>query len=96
MNKFYKYFTISVLSLSLLSGLFYLTGKQFLTTVLAQDSENKHQDCDKYKVIILEDSQQKTVHVAYDFATQTVSVVQIQKVFSPPAIIINSKNLTGK
>lgn len=92
MQKFYRYFTLSVLALTLMSLFSWLIFNQTATTVEAQTKTDEN--CRPQNLFVLEDNPVKTVHLIYDFSRGTVSIVQIQKNYTVPEITVRVKSLT--
>lgn len=92
MQKFYRYFTLSVLALTLMSLFSWLIFNQTATTVEAQTKMDEN--CRLQNLFVLEDNPSKTVHLIYDFSRGTVSIVQIQKNYTVPEITVRVKSLT--
>lgn len=93
MQKFYKYFTLSVLSLSLVWFVSSLVSGGADGTVSAQQIKQQTEVCANQNVFALEDTPARTVHLVYDFSRSTVSIVQIQKGYNPPELTVRSRPL---
>ena len=91
MQKFYRYFTLSVLSLALVYA-----GYSFLPAPAGNTAEaqnNSVEKCAEQNVFVLEDTGVRTVHLAYDFERGKVHIVQVQKGYNPPVMTITTKNI---
>lgn len=91
MQKFYRYFTLSVVALAFMSLFSWAIFNQTAQTVEAQTKTDE--SCRSQSLYILEDNATKTVHLVYDFSRGTVSIVQIQKGYNPPEVTIRTKSL---
>lgn len=89
MQKFYKFFTLTTLALLTI---------WFVSTIFSNGAEQtvsaqtKAETCAAQSIFVIEDGTAKTVHLVYDFSRSIVSVVQIQKGYSPPEITVKSKS----
>lgn len=88
MQKIYKYFTLSVLSLALVYAVYSFFPAQ---SVEAQNS--KIEKCAEQNIFVLEDTAARTVHLAYDFERGKIHIVQTQKGYNPPVLTVTTKNL---
>ena len=91
MQTFYKYFTLSILSFALMCLVSWLVFDRMEPTVAAQVKADEN--CRPQNIYVLEDNPNRTVHLVYDFSRGTVSIVQIQKGYTPPEITVRTKNL---
>lgn len=91
MQRFYKFFTLTTLALMAIwfASTFIFGGAE--NSVSAQTKQTEV--CGAQNVFVIEESAGRTVHLVYDFSRSTVSVVQIQKGYSPPEITVKSKPL---
>lgn len=91
MQKFYKFFTLTTLSLMVIwfaSTLIFGGAEQ---SVSAQSKQTEA--CGAQNVFVIEDTNVRMVHLVYDFSRSTVSVVQIQKGYNPPEMTVRTKPL---
>lgn len=93
MQKFYKYFTLSVLSLTVIWFVSSLISNGAAQTVSAQQIKQQTEVCANQNVFPLEDTPARTVHLVYDFSRATVSIVQIQKGYNPPELTVRTRPL---
>ena len=89
MQKFYKYFTLTVISLAVISFVSTLFSGGAEATVAAQTKTAEI--CGSQNIFVIEDSNNRTVHAVYDFSRATVSIVQIQKGYNPPELTVRTK-----
>jgi len=91
MQKFYKFFTLTTLSLMViwLGSTFIFGGAE--QTVSAQNKQTEV--CGAQNIFVIEDTNVRMVHLVYDFSRSTISVVQIQKGYNPPEMTVRTKPL---
>ncbi len=81
MQKFYKLFTMTTLALFAIWCGSAVFSKNTDGTVSAQSKQIE--TCAAQNVFVIEDSSSRTVHLIYDFSRSTVSLVQLQKGYTP-------------
>ncbi len=91
MQKFYKYFTLSVLSLTIL-----WLGSWFFPVGIGQTVEAQNKNVAEFaeqNVYVLEDNASRTLHLVYDLERGKVHLVNIQKTYSPMVFTVTTKNI---
>ena len=89
MQKFYKYFTLSVLSLSIVwFSCGYIAGStQTKVSAQSQVDEPKTQlNCADKSIFLIEKDKNKITYLVYDFRRATVSVVKVRLDYQTPSI----------
>lgn len=90
LQKFYKFFTWSVLI---------MVGAIFSSTIVSSQQANPPkqtnclQDCCEQQIFVLENSQDKAIHLVYDFTRGTVTTVTVRKGYLPPDVITQTKRI---
>lgn len=91
MQKFYKFFTLTTLPLMIVwcASAFIFGGAENFVSAQTKPAEI----CAPQNIFVIEESGARTVHLLYDFSRSTVSIVQIQKGFSPPEVTVRTRPL---
>lgn len=92
MQKFYKYFTVTVLAVTIL-----WLGYSVFPAKIGQKVEAQNKDDLHYggqNVYVLSDTPTLTLHLVYDFERGKVHLVQLQKNFNPMVFTVTTKNLS--
>ena len=91
MQRFYKFFTLTTLSLLAIwsASTFIFVGAE--QSVSAQSKQTEV--CGAQNVFVIEDSAARTVHLVYDFTRPNVSIVQVQKGYNPPEVTVRTRPL---
>ena len=91
MQKFYKFFTLTTLSLMVVWFASTLISGGAEQSVSAQNKQTEV--CGAQNIFVIEDTNVRMVHLVYDFSRSTASIVQVQKGYNPPEMTIRTRPL---
>ena len=93
MQKFYKYFTLTIISFSIIWLTSALISGGAVKSVAAQ-TENETELCSKQKIFVLSNTANNIQHMVYNFESSTVSLVRYKADgFGTQTFTVESKSL---